>query len=79
LARGSGPFSASRTAAKSRTFARIERGFDFLAYHLSRAGLTAAMQTFLNFAVVGWMKQAKSTASVFAVAAGSHPAAIITS
>jgi hypothetical protein len=44
----------------------------------ARAGLTVAKQTFLNFAVVGWMKQAKSTASVFAVVAGCRPAAITT-
>ena len=28
---------------------RIERGFDFLSYHFSRAGLTVAKQTIANF------------------------------
>jgi hypothetical protein len=28
---------------------RIERGFDFLGYHVSRAGLTVAKKTIANF------------------------------
>jgi hypothetical protein len=28
---------------------RVERGFDFLGYHFSRAGLSAAKQTVINF------------------------------
>ena len=28
---------------------RIERGFDFLGYHFSRAGLTVAAKTIANF------------------------------
>ena len=36
--------------AQSRTFiGRIERGFDFLGYHFSPAGLIVAKQTVVNF------------------------------
>jgi hypothetical protein len=38
-----------RTRASHNVFGRIERGFDFLGYHFSPMGLTAAQRTIANF------------------------------